>query len=295
MTDVSQLSDQELDRLIARHEKKGNQDEPDYSQQYKRGYLDPVRDLTYGGLHSLLEGGETLGNVMTLGHLKDIPGYNWYLPKLEKGIEKIKSPYPSKSGDLLKIAGEWAIPEGIGANVGRKAIVKALKKYPIAFTEKGATKGLERLGMEASEAGGKAIAPETSQQVLETLDLHPTSALTKGHMQKFLNEEGFNPAFEGQKLMGQTHRALTKFSAPPHDVTQGNLINIERQRMIKDMMKYLEEKVAPNKGKEMRLEQQRYKNYKKLQKNIYEPAKKYAAPFGIGYELLHLISKLLKH
>lgn len=159
MSELENLSEEQLVKLISAKKMGAVPEQPDYSQQYKRNIGDTLRDTAYGAVKPLWEAGKLGGNVLTGGHIDEVPGYKQYIPFMEKMIESIKSPYPSPGGEAAKLVGEFAIPEAKVTKLGYQALKKGAAKLP-AITQKGMSKLYTQADKSAIEEGVQGLEHE---------------------------------------------------------------------------------------------------------------------------------------
>ena len=156
MSELDNLSEEQLVKIINAKKMGHPEASNDYSQQYKRNIGDTLRDVAYGAVHAPWELGKLGGKALTGGHLEEIPGYKQAIPFVNKLIESIKSPYPSPGGELAKTIGEFAIPEVKGAKLGYQALKKGASKLP-AITQKGMSKLYTQADKTAIEEGVQGL------------------------------------------------------------------------------------------------------------------------------------------
>lgn len=192
-------------------EKLNQSEEPDYSQQYKRNFGDTIRDTAYGAVHAPWEIGKLGGNLLTGGHLEEIPGYKQYVPFMEKMIESIKSPYPSPGGDAAKLVGEFALPEAKGVKLGYQALKKGASKLP-AITQKGMSKLYSEADKIALEEDVKGLQ-HPPELIKQTQDFLKKIKFSAGNKLKNAESGEYGAGKEIKNIFGKLSRRLPYNSA----------------------------------------------------------------------------------
>lgn len=226
------VSDPDLIAELDKQVEKKSPKKPDFSQQYKRNFGDTLRDVGYGVVHGPWEAGKLLGNVVTGGHLEDIPGYKQYIPFMNEQIEKIKSPYPSPWSGVEHGVGEFAVP-GIAAGYkGYKAVKTGLSKLP-SLTNRG------------REAAYNAVNENRIKEGVSTLE-YPTKLLksikkfyskhdieTGERLDKLLSGD-FEAALDIKNALGKLSR---KFNLDPKIQEEAAGLHVDLGKALKSGLK----------------------------------------------------------
>lgn len=200
---------------------------------------------------------------------------------------------PTTSDQAIQMISEFALPIGGAAKAGAKgikAIGKAVTDLPL--TRKMASKALREAKQLAGERNitnlkvDKTVLKDIAQFLPKT---EPYRKLIKS-----AHSGNYDPLFTLQSDLGKHSRQLMKSSSGAerlHGIEAGNT----RQRLIESMQKKLIANGHTDIAELMKHGQNRYRQYNKIHKNVYQPAFKAAKKAGVPLSLGAIMELIYKN
>ena len=198
---------------------------------------------------------------------------------------------PTTADQAIQLASEFALPVGGALKAGSKgikAVGKAVSDLPL--TRNMAAKSLKEAKKLVGERGVGNLKVE--KEILNDIPQFLPKTDPYNKLMKQAAKGDYESLFTLQSDLGKHGRQLIKSSSGAERI-HGMEANKTRQRLIESIQSILKSKGHEDIADLMKHGQNRYRQYNKIQKNVYQPAikaaKKAGLPLSIGaiMELLY--------